>query len=233
MADNAYYTLLTSLPHIDSLFDSKITPISRFQLDRRLSMLSHEDQKHMVTIENLLHWDHLNDDVDESSLIRLADQARSSLKDPAVIELMNWRLDMRTVVAALRKKQAGLPVPAEARWSYGTRYAYIRNHWNSPTLGLTGAFPWIPKVNEYLRKGDCIALEKTLLQAVWDHLARASMKHQNNFTAVVIYVLRWNLVARWTAYDTDKARVRFSKLVETSLGNFRDELRNKLPAANG
>ena len=41
MAENAYYTLLTSLPHIDSLFDSKITPISRIcSWTADLSMLS-------------------------------------------------------------------------------------------------------------------------------------------------------------------------------------------------
>ena len=48
MAENAYYTLLTSLPHIDSLFNSKITPISRIQLDRRLSMLSTADRDTLV-----------------------------------------------------------------------------------------------------------------------------------------------------------------------------------------
>ena len=232
MAENAYYTLLTSLPHIDSLFHSRITPISRFQLDRRLSMLGTADQKRLVTIENLLHWDHLDDDVNEKILIRQAERTRAELGSQALKDLIDWRLDMRTVVAALRRKQAGQQAPAEAKWSYGSRYAYIRNHWNSPTLGLGSAFPWIPKVNECLRHGECVALEKILLQAVWDHLGQMSMKHSNDFEAVVIYVLRWNLVARWTAYDTDKARIRFRKLVDTSLGQFKDSLLKQQPTDN-
>ena len=224
MAENAYYTLLTSLPHIDSLFSSKITPISRFQLDKRLSMLSTADQHRLVTIENLLHWDHLGDDVDEAALIRQAERTRATLGSQALKDLVDWRLDMRTIIAALRKKHTGQQAPAAGKWSYGTRYEYIRNHWNSPTLGLGGAFPWIPKVNECLRTGECVALEKVLLQAVWEHLNHMAMKHRHDFEAVVIYVLRWNLVARWTAYDTDKARIRFRDLIENSLGDFKDQL---------
>ena len=224
MADNAYFTLLTSLPHIDSLFSSQITPISRFQLDKRLSMLTSDDQKRLVTIENLLHWDHLGDDVDEKALIRQAERARATLGSQALRDLIDWRLDIRTVVAALRMKHAGQPAPSEAKWSYGSRYAYIRGHWSSPTLGLGGAFPWIPRVNEYLRTGKCVELEKVLLQAVWDHLDHMAMKHRNDFEAVVIYVLRWNLVARWTAYDTEKAHIRFQDLIKKSLGDFQHQL---------
>ena len=224
MAENAYYTLLTSLPHVDSLFNSRITPISRFQLDRRLSMLDTAAQQKLITIENLLHWDHLGDDVDEKLLIRQAERARSTLGSQALNDLIDWRLDMRTVVAALRRKHAGQQAPTESKWSYGTRYAYIRNHWNSGTLGLSGAFPWIAKVNDCLRHGECVALEKILLQAVWDHLNHMSMKHTHDFEAVVIYVLRWNLVARWTAYDTEKARIRFRSLIESSLGDFKHQL---------
>ncbi len=224
MAENAYYTLLTSLPHIDSLFNSRMTPISRFQLDKRLSMLGTEDQRKLVVIENLLHWDHLGDDVDEKALILQADRIRSSLNNPALVELINWRQDMRTIVAALRRKHAGQSAPSEAKWSYGTRYQYIRSHWSSSTLGLGSAFPWIPKVSECLRNGECVALEKILLQATWDHLSHMSMKHTSDFAAVVIYVLRWNLVARWTAYDTERARIRFRDLVEKSLGAFKDQL---------
>ncbi len=224
MAENAYYTLLTSLPHIDSLFNSRITPISRFQLDKRLSMLNTADQQRLVKIESLLHWDQLDDDVEEKALIQQAERVRAELASQALCDLVDWRLDMRTIVAALRRKHAGQPTPTESKWSYGTRYEYIRNHWNSPTLGLGSAFPWISKVVECLRNGECIALEKILLQAVWDHLTHLAMKHSHDFEAVVIYVLRWNLVARWTAYDTDKARVRFRSLVETSLGEFRDQL---------
>ena len=95
MADTAYYTLLTSLPHIDSLFNSKITPISRIQLDRRLTMLSTADQETLVKVEHLVHWSHLGDEIKEDYLINLSERLLQQLSSPDLIELVNWRLDMQ------------------------------------------------------------------------------------------------------------------------------------------
>lgn len=218
MAENACYTLMVSLQHIDSLFSSQATPMSRFQLDRRLSMLETKDQERLVLIENLLHWDHLADDVNESALIRLAEKTREQLDSQTLCELVDWFLDMRTIVAALRRKRQGEAAPTTTRWSYGIHCEYIRNHWNSPSLGLGHAFPWISSVVECLITDNYIELEKKLLQAVWDQLNRLATRHQFDFEAVVIYVLRWNLVAGWTRCDTDKVVVRFRKLVDKGLG---------------
>ena len=228
MAENAYYTLLTSLPHIDSLFNSKITPISRIQLDRRLSMLSASDREALLNVEQLIHWSHLGDEVDEEALINLAQRLLQTLKSPDLKELVSWRLDMRSVVAALRRKAKGGQAPTQTRWSFGARYAYIRRNWNSPTLGLQHAFPWIPTVIDCLSREDYLTLEKTLLEAVWHKLNELSQKHRADFEAVVIYLLRWNLVARWTANDGEEAIIRFNELTEMALGEFV----NQLPVAS-
>lgn len=224
MPENAYYTLLTSLPHIDSLFDSKITPISRLQLDRRLSMLSQEDSDTLLKVEQLMHWSHLGEDVDEAALIRLAARLRSGLTSETLKDLVDWRLDMRTVIAALRRKMRGGQAPGDPQWSYGSRYAYIRRNWSSPTLGLQHAFPWIPTVIECLDKQDYLTLEKTLLEAVWRKLDDIGRKHRFDFEAVIIYLLRWNLVARWTAYDSEQAMERFRELTDQALGEFVKQL---------
>ncbi len=231
MAENAYYTLLTSLPHIDSLFNSKITPISRIQLDRRLSMLSRADRDTLIQVEQLMHWSHLGDDVDETSLINLAQRLIQELdgtdrgsKD--LKELVSWRLDMRTVISALRRKAKGAQAPTTTRWSFGSRYAYIRRNWNNPTLGLQNTFPWIPTAIDCLSREDYLTLEKTLLEAVWSKLNELGTRHRFDFEAVVIYLLRWNLVARWVENDGEKAIDRFNDLTDAALGEFV----NKLPA---
>ncbi len=224
MAENAYYTLLTSLPHIDSLFDSKITPISRIQLDRRLSMMSIADRDTLIKVEQLVHWSHLGDDVKEEALIKLAERLIQELHSPDLKDLVNWRLDMRTVMAALRRKMNGGQAPAHARWSYGSRYAYIRRNWSNPTLGLQHTFPWIPSAVDCLDKKDYLTLERTLLDAVWHKLNELGSKHRFDFEAVVVYLLRWNLVARWTAYNGDDAITRFGDLTELALGDFASQL---------
>lgn len=223
MAENTYYTLLTSLPHIDSLFNSKITPISRLQLDRRLSMLPPAEREMLVKVEQLVHWSHL-DDVKEEYLINLSERLLQEITSPDLKELVVWRLDMRTIAAALRRKARGLQAPTTARWSYGSRYAYIRRNWANPTLGLQNAFPWIPTAVECLNKKDYFTLEKTLMEAVWNKLNALSTRHSFDFEAVVIYLLRWNLVARWTAYNGDQAIVRFNELTMHALGDFANQL---------
>ncbi|MGB1270861.1 MAG: hypothetical protein ACPG5T_02175 [Endozoicomonas sp.] len=224
MAENAYYTLLTSLPHIDSLFNSNITPISRIQLDRRLAMLSTEDQETLVKVEQLVHWSHLGDDIKEDYLINLAERLIPQLGSADLKELVNWRLDMRTIAAALRRKARGQQAPSSARWSYGSRYAYIRRNWSNPTLSLQHAFPWIPVAVECLNNKDYLTLEKTVMEAVWNKLNELSARHRFDFEAVVIYLLRWNLVARWTAYNGDDAVERFNDLTQQALGEFAHQL---------
>lgn len=224
MADNAYYTLLTSLPHIDSLFNSKITPISRIQLDRRLAMLGTQEREILLKVEQLVHWSHLPDDVDEAHLITLAERLLQELKSPALKELVTFRLDMRTIAAAMRRKARGMQPPTEARWSYGSRYAYIRRNWSHPTLGLQNAFPWLPQAAEALQKKDHYALEKTVMEAVWNKLNELGAYHRFDFEAVVIYLVRWNLVARWTAYDGTRAVERFKQLTDIALGDFAHQL---------
>ena len=224
MAENTYYTLLTSLPHIDSLFDSKITPISRLQLDRRLSMLSNEDKETLITVEQLMQWSHLDHEVKEEALIKLASRLMSELTSKTLRELVEWRLDVRTVVASLRRKVRGNQAPTVSRWSYGTRYAYMRRNWSSPTLGLQGAFPWILDAVECLDKKEHKKLEKILLHAVWQKLDLLGTQHRFDFEAVVIYVLRWGLVASWTAHNGDEAITRFKELTELALGDFAAKL---------
>ena len=227
MAENPYYTLLTSLPYINSLFDNQITPLSRYQLDKRLSMLSQDDQLLLTRIESLLFWEYLGDDVDERSLIRFAEQTVSSVHSRSLRDFINYMLDSRTLIAAMRRKNAGEAMPSECRWSYGTRYEYIRRSWSSPVLGLGDTFPRMHRIAEAMDKDDPLEVERQVLLCMWDSLDTMSSRHSFDFEAVVVYVMRWNLVQRWVSYDKEKANQRFDALVDHGLGEFLEKLPEK------
>ena len=224
MSENPYYTLLTSLPHINSLFDNRITPLSRYQLDKRLSMLSQDEQALLTRVESLLFWEYLSEGVDERALIRLASQTVATIKSRSLRDFVNRGLDRRTMLAALRRKKSGEPAPSGACWSYGTRYEYIRRNWNSPVLGLGSTFPHVHAVVEAMENDNPLGVEKIILQCMWDSLDVMSAKHMFDFEAVVIYVMRWNLVQRWVSYDKERASQRFNELVERGLGEFLEHL---------
>ncbi len=60
-------------------------------------------------------------------------------------------------------------------------------------------------------------LERLLLATIWNHLERLSDGHHFDFAAVVIYVMRWDLVARWTGYHGEEAAQRFDALVAAGM----------------
>ena len=51
--------------------------------------------------------------------------------------------------------------------------------------------------------------------------------HDFDFEAMLIYSLRWDLVARWTGYRSDDAAVRFQEMLDAGLKDMRpDDLIN-------
>lgn len=221
MADpNRYTMLIASLPvHPASMFASKQTPISRIQLDRRLRLLEEGDARLLSRLEGLFHWDRLPLDLSDEAIVRLADALMAELGNPTLREIISFRLDLRTVLAALRRRRRGetAPTPRQA-WGYGHWVDYIRRHWHDPNLGLDHLLPWVREVSRLVAEGDSQELERRLLEIMWIALGRLGEGHYFDFEAVVVYVLRWDMLARWTTYDGPAAGRRFHALVESALG---------------
>ena len=74
-------------------------------------------------------------------------------------------------------------------------------------------------------------LERLLLGTLWDQLGQASQFHFFDFEAVVIYVLRWDLIDRWTHYEAGGARDRILELADVSLGDYRRMFAMEMEAA--
>ena len=70
---------------------------------------------------------------------------------------------------------------------------------------------------EKLERGDTAGLERIALEAAWRQAARMQEGHQFDFEAVALYVIRWNILDRWTRYDAEAAAARFSDLVDAAL----------------
>jgi hypothetical protein len=72
-------------------------------------------------------------------------------------------------------------------------------------------------VKERLDKSDAPGLERILLEAAWRHADRLVGAHDFDFEAVALYVLRWDLLDRWTRYDAEAAAARFGALIADAL----------------
>jgi len=216
-----YTTLMLSLPYLGKLFGAKQTPLSRLKLERRLGMLEEQDAELLREIEGVIQWSHQPMDRTDPAMAAAAQRLLERLPSPVLQEIVCFRLEMRTLVAALRRRQAGQaaprPMPA---WGFGRWLGHIQRYWAEPGFRLEGVFAWVRDANRLLREADSLGLERLLLETVWGRLGRFAEGHYFDFEAVVLYVLRWNIINRWTTYDGEVAVRRFIELADGGVGEF-------------
>lgn len=221
MSATRYVMLISSLPALPPTpFAAKQTPLSRLQLERRLADLAPDDARQLALIEDIVHWNRLPMSQSDAAVLAQAEATLATLPEGVLRELLHWRLELRTLLAALRRRQRGLPAPAAGeRWGYGRWSDVIRRHWREPTFALERLLPWLPEVARLLAAGDSLALEQALLALTWEQAGRLGAGHYFDFPAVVVYVLKWNIIDRWTRYNGTAAARRFEELLETALAS--------------
>jgi hypothetical protein len=217
-ASHRYAMLITSLPYHGTLFGARQVPLSHIRLRQRLRLLDEEDHACLRVVANLLEWSRQGMECSDAEFIAQARTELPKLDNAFAQELVIWRLELRTVVAALRRRQQGQAAPAgRDGWGYGRWLGHIRRHWNEPQFRLERVYPWLAEARTLLESGDALALERLLMNAVWEYLDRASEGHHFDFEAVLIYSMRWDLVARWTIYHGEEAVMRFDEMVREGL----------------
>lgn len=217
-----YVMLITSLPYLQPVFPNKSLPISRIQLEKRLALLSDEDSTALELIQKLVHWDYLSLKRKDTEIVEYSQEKITELHG-ALRDIVQWRLNLRTVMSALRRRQRGFDAPdKKEKWGFGHLVDHILRHWNEPDLGLSRQYPWIPQARDMLTKSDYLSLEQLILTVVWNYLTKVGQNHYFDFEAVVLYVLRWNILERWTGYDGSEALKRFDELVDEGLKSYQD-----------
>jgi hypothetical protein len=217
-----YTTLIAGLPHQPALFTEKQTARSRIRLEARLAMLDDDHRRLLGLIEDLLAWSRQEFELSDAEVVRRAKRLLEDLPEGLIRDIAEGGLDMRTIVAALRRRKAGgaAPGPTEV-FGHGRWVAHIRRYWSEPDFHLGGVFPWVPEANRLLAADDTIGLQRLLLTESWRRLGRiADDGHEFDFAAVLVYVLRWAIVDRWTRYDAEQATVRFEELLWAGLGDY-------------
>ncbi len=223
-----YITLMSALPHLGNLFGTKQTPISRLKLEAQLKMLREEDALLLRRIEELVHWSYLPMERSDAEIAASAKSFFEQVSNPILRAAVESRLELHTVMAALRRRQRGESAPSPVTsWGYGRWVNYIERHWSEPGFRLEGAFPWVLEANRLLSTNESVALERLLFEVVWDKLGRLGEGHYFDFEAVVLYVLRWNLADRWSRYEGEAAVKRFRTLVDSGLEKFTDVFAQK------
>lgn len=215
--EGRYYTLLSSLPHLPHFRRLERLPIPGHELEVRLGMLSDHDRGTLDGIVSMMRWRDQPILSDERVVARLEEQLRALPEGP-LRDLLVERLEIRTVLAALRRRQRGESLP-ESRWGYGRFVHAIAKNWHLPDFGLGRVFPWISSAEHFLREGSALALEEFLYELVWARIGQCiEVTAPFSFDHVVAYVLRWDIAERWLATQGGDALAVFRSWVEGMVG---------------
>ncbi|MGI9413141.1 MAG: hypothetical protein ACR2PM_05705, partial [Hyphomicrobiales bacterium] len=157
----------------------------------------------------------------ERDVIDRGRTALSRIDNETLQVIVRDRLELRTCVAALRRRMRGDgPPPPETPWGFGRWVGHISRNWTEPGFRLDGVFPWLREADRLMREDDTIALERLILEQSYMRLRRQAGEHEFDFEAVVIYVLKWNIVDRWGRYNAEAAARRFDDLTRAGLGAY-------------
>ncbi|WP_222433767.1 hypothetical protein [Pistricoccus aurantiacus] len=217
-----YVDLLASLPALPATpFGREPLPISAIRLEHRLETLSDAHRESLEMLESLIDWHQLGLDLSVDSYIKRYRQAAPRLAEQGVLELVETRLEQRTLVTALRRRRMGEPAPAlDERWGFGSHLAHISVHWQEPLFGVGPVFPWLAEARDHLERDRPRELERLLLEENWRRLAWARRYDRFDFREVVIYWLRWRLIAAWQRYNAEAAERRLQADIERGLGDY-------------
>ncbi len=218
MSDTEYVALMASLPALGPMLAARHPPINAVRLEARTRVLRPEHKAELDALSGLLAWGRQSMEGADAELVARARRVIPTLSSPTLARLASERLEIRTAVAALRRRHAGRDAPApDELWGYGRFVRRIRENWQEPTFGVARAFPWLPAARERLEAEDATGLERLLLEAAWRQAARLSVGHHFDFEAVALYAIRWKLLERWTRYDAEAAAARFRGLVAEAM----------------
>lgn len=208
-----YYSLVASLPHMPRSFDVERVPISRIRLEQRLKMLGDEDKSVVEQVQGFLLWDRQRPDRTDDDVASEFKRLMSSITNQLARDIVNHRMDVRTITCALRRRRLRLEPPS----AVGQYVNPIRNNWQHSDFRLAREQPWIPRVAERLESNQPLEVERELLSATWNRWVTLADKFNFSFETILLYLARWEIVDRWTRLDASAGQQRFDVLLAQTL----------------
>lgn len=211
-----YYQLVASLPRLVHFEVAERLAPSPQRLTERLALLEPQDARDLALAQSIVAWQAHPTGRSEAEAIALVDAVLPQINNQTLVEFVGFRLELRTLMAALRRRRRGEGAP-QGRWGVSPRTDWIERHWSEPHFGLAHAVPWIVVARELLERGEAAALEKHLMNQTWVRLARTAERYPFEFEEVFAYFFRWDIVQRHLTYDPTAAGARFRSLVSETI----------------
>lgn len=211
-----YYTLVASLPHLPYFASAERLPLSRLRLEQRLQMLDEEENRQILIAEQLVGWRlSVGKPISSAHAGDYITHALQQITQPVLRDYVEYRLEMQTVLAALRCRHAqGNLTQVKQAWGFGRWVKQIELHWDAPDFRMGRIHPWVPEAVNLLATGDAVGLQRLLMDSVWHKLSRLADANPFGFEAVTAFVFKWDILQSWLVNDAGAAQQRFRTLIE-------------------
>ncbi|MCQ9377915.1 hypothetical protein [Methyloversatilis sp. XJ19-49] len=211
-----YVMLAASLPHLPHFERTKRLPIGPERLESRMRLLDAADLDRLQKVRELLSWQRRSDDEAAAMADWCAsiDRWQAGEPDAQVRELIGDMMSRRSLLAALRRRRAGLPAPGRReRWGYGPWMDKVRRCWHEAHFGLAYRQPWLVRARELMEGGDALELQRLSARLDWDGASKLRRRQPNGYAGVLAYHLHWDVLHDWLRHDAEGARRRLEALV--------------------
>jgi len=186
--------------------------MSRRRLEERLSLLHADDLEDLMRAQRLVSWHRQPVSRTTEQILAMYAEVVAKNRSQELLNVVDFRMDARTVMVALRQRRQGKSPPSE-QWGTGPYTRVIESRWAEPEFGLGAVFPWIPDAQTFLDQGDAMELEKLLMGESWKKLSQIADANPFGFEQVFAFAYKWDILHRWVSYDAEKARDRFEVLI--------------------
>lgn len=228
-----YYTLVASLPHLPRIGQvGERIPINRSQLIKRLKMLDENDRETVKRAWEFIAWEKQDPLQSDEEIVTNYQKLVSEPIHPALRDMIDFRMGLRTVLAGLRRRLAGEQIaPSDNAWGISPWVLQMKRQWNDPDFGLSGVFPWISQLRVDLTEGKSLQVDQCVMELVWDSLDRLSANKNFQIENVLAFIFKWDILERWLARDQVKAREQIESLTDSLVEAFRSEQLSKTRSA--
>jgi hypothetical protein len=224
MGRHQYYMLMASLPALPRFDQAERLPINRERLTSRQTMLVPEDRFLVESAARFLAWFRQPVMRSDAEMVAAYNSMEQIVEERRLWPLFELAVNLKTIIAALRRRLAGHPVPKHGEpWGVGPLVSHIRRHWTDQDFKLEAVYPWISQVRIYLEKGMALDLERFAMGLIWDRFNLPLPGGPFGIEALVAYFFKWSILQQWLVYDKDDAQKRFKELVAEAFDEW-DEL---------
>ena len=181
-------------------------------------MLEKEDAEVVSQLQDFLISDRHRQDWSDEDVVVQYDRLMERTSNGVAKEIVEFRMDTRTVLSGLRRRRRGLgPPPGVGQWT-----GHIQRHWQQRDFALGWRFAWVEEIDRLLEEDRVLEIHRILLGHAWQHWRNLSEEHFFDFEALLLYLARWEVIARWTSLDFQRGSQQFETIIREATDEYRD-----------